>query len=107
MVGIKSDLLDKYVELRDDLNQQSDTAVIVEKSLKQSIAQIESDPENASTAAKQGELSKIASGDSDLSPREKAELFDDGSDDSDDETEELSESEIQKEITERIFGDYQ
>ena len=57
-----------------------------------------------SNEEKQEVLSEIASGDSDLTPRQKAELFD-GKELDDEETAELSD--IQQGITDRVFGEYQ
>ena len=103
MVGIKSELLDKYAELRDDLNQQSDTNVIVERSLEQSIAQLQADPETASTAAKQEELRKVASGESTMTPRQRQELFADNDDDKEANLSEEKVTDLQKQLAKRIF----
>ena len=102
MVGLDQRLLDKFAVLRDDLDKKSDNNVIMEKALKQAIAQLESDPETASTAAKQAELRKVASGESTMTPRQRQELFADN----DDEEANLSDenvSDLQKKLAKRIF----
>lgn len=102
MVGISQDLLDRYAELRGDLSKNDSSAKIVEVSLNQSIEELEAGGEGSSTKAKQDELSKSMSGESNLTPRERAELFEDSEDDEAN----LSESEasdIQESIAKRIF----
>ena len=103
MVGISQDLLDRYAELRGDLSKTDSSAKIVEVALNQSIEELEAGGEGSSTRVKQEELAKSMSGESNLTPRERAELFED-SEDSEANLSESEASELQESIAKRVFG---